>query len=221
MKKVNKEVWDLLHLQTKNFFEKKGVQIQNEAHLLEKSASPSHGDITISLPLKYKKECDTPPLKIAEELAKELSKEKKEDIQTITVKPPGFVNISFSDAFLRENTKFVNDEKKRYGSSNALHKKKIVVEHTSPNPNKAMHIGHLRNNLIGNTIVRLFKNEEGTVYADAVDNNRGIAIQKAVWGFLNSKRKEKGDSSPQYWSTHKEKWYTPKEEGIDESEFVN
>jgi arginyl-tRNA synthetase len=57
------------------------------------------------------------------------------------------------------------------------------VEHTSPNPNKAMHIGHLRNNLVGMAIANLGEASGAKVMRDWIDNNRGIAISKAMWAY--------------------------------------
>ena len=76
-----------------------------------------------------------------------------------------------------------------YGSNDLFKGKKIVVEHTSPNPNKAMHLGHLRNNLIGMSIARILEFCGANVVCDAIDNNRGIAITKLMWDFWQTWQK--------------------------------
>lgn len=58
-----------------------------------------------------------------------------------------------------------------------------LIEHTSPNPNKAMHLGHLRNNVTGMAIANLWQAIGTTVIRDDIDNNRGIAIAKLMWGY--------------------------------------
>ncbi len=62
--------------------------------------------------------------------------------------------------------------------------KKIVVEHTSPNTIKTLHLGHVRNNLLGMAVGRLLTSVGNTVVYDAINNDRGIHVMKANWAYL-------------------------------------
>ncbi len=100
-------------------------------------------------------------------------------IEKIDIAGPGFLNFWIKKEFvLKEISHFTKDEK----VSEKM--EKYVIEHTSPNPNKAMHLGHLRNNLVGMGIGRLLKTLGHEVIFDMVDNDRGIAIAKGMYGLL-------------------------------------
>jgi arginyl-tRNA synthetase len=75
----------------------------------------------------------------------------------IDVKGP-YLNFYFSsEALAKEVTKQVQKEGKNYGSTNIGKGKKILIEHTSINPNASPHIGRARNALIGNSLVKIHK----------------------------------------------------------------
>ncbi|HDL50550.1 MAG TPA: arginine--tRNA ligase, partial [Firmicutes bacterium] len=64
-------------------------------------------------------------------------------------------------------------------------KEKVIVEHTSTNPNKPLHMGHLRNAILGDTLARIFKflkyNTEIQNYIDDL----GIQVAETLWGYKN------------------------------------
>ena len=78
-----------------------------------------------------------------------------------------------------------------------------------------MHLGHLRNNLVGMSLVNVLSWNGAHVISDAVDNNRGIAITKMMWGFLEYMKKEKNTPTDlTHWISDPQKWYTPEEKGL-------
>ena len=70
---------------------------------------------------------------------------------------------------------------------------KILVEHTSINPNKAAHIGHLRNAILGDTFVRLLRFSRRTVDVQNYIDNTGVQVADVVVGFTNLERKSLGE----------------------------
>jgi len=70
---------------------------------------------------------------------------------------------------------------------------KILVEHTSINPNKAAHIGHLRNSILGDTFVRLLRSSGRTVDVQNYIDNTGVQVADVVVGFLRIEKKSKAD----------------------------
>ena len=96
------------------------------------------------------------------------------------------------------------------------------VEHTSPNPNKAMHIGHLRNNVTGMALANIFEAGGIKVIRDEIDNNRGIAIAKLMWGYLKFAKKDKKEiTDMKYWNDHQDEWETPEDKGLRPDLFVD
>jgi arginyl-tRNA synthetase len=71
--------------------------------------------------------------------------------------------------------------------------KKILVEHTSINPNKAAHIGHLRNAILGDTFVRLLQAAGAKVDVQNYIDNTGVQVADVVVGFLHLEKKNKRD----------------------------
>ena len=66
---------------------------------------------------------------------------------------------------------------------------KVVVEHTSINPNKAAHIGHLRNSILGDTFVRLLKFRGNQVEVQNYIDNTGVQVADVVVGFIHLEKK--------------------------------
>ncbi len=71
--------------------------------------------------------------------------------------------------------------------------KKILVEHTSINPNKAAHIGHLRNAILGDTFVRLLQAAGAHVDVQNYIDNTGVQVADVVVGFLYLEKKGKSE----------------------------
>src|SRR5262249_23703079 len=70
---------------------------------------------------------------------------------------------------------------------------KIIVEHTAVNPNKATHIGHLRNAVLGDTTVRLLRAAGETVEVQNYIDNTGVQVADVVVGFRNIENKTLDD----------------------------
>ncbi len=70
---------------------------------------------------------------------------------------------------------------------------KILVEHSSINPNKAAHIGHLRNAILGDTFVRLLRAAQRAVDVQNYIDNTGAQVADVVVGFLHLEKKSRGE----------------------------
>ena len=68
---------------------------------------------------------------------------------------------------------------------------KILVEHTSINPNKAAHIGHLRNAILGDTFVRLLRAAGHAVDIQNYIDNTGVQVADVVVGFVHLEKQSK------------------------------
>ncbi|PVD52166.1 arginine--tRNA ligase [Terrimonas sp.] len=90
----------------------------------------------------------------------------------------GFLNLTISDAYWN-NVLSGNYADAQYGSK-AKNGKKIVVEYSSPNTNKPLHLGHLRNNFLGWSIAAILKAEGYDIIKTCIANDRGIHICKSM-----------------------------------------
>lgn len=140
----------------------------------------------------------------------------------VSAMAPGFINFHVTNKFLLTVLEDVISAGADYGKNEMYAGQTWVVEHTSPNPNKAMHIGHLRNNAVGMAIARSIEasGAKNVIY-DMIDNNRGIAIAKAMWGYLASKNKQGiSDKDVHYWVGHTEEWFTPADANIKSDHYI-
>lgn len=119
------------------------------------------------------------PRAIAEELKSEI--EKFDFVDRIEIAGPGYLNVFYDRArFLTENLSAVPLPRKPVDSSG----QKVCVEHTSVNPNKAAHIGHVRNSVIGDTFQRILKATGKRVEVQNYIDNTGVQVADVVVGFM-------------------------------------
>ena len=119
------------------------------------------------------------PAQIAEELAKKI--QLSNIINKIEIKGP-YLNFFVNKESLSENILKEIIKNKEYGSSSLGKGKKILVEHTSINPNASPHVGRARNALIGDSIVRILKFQDYKVETHYFVNDVGKQIAMLVLG---------------------------------------
>jgi arginyl-tRNA synthetase len=76
--------------------------------------------------------------------------------------------------------KQINKEKKKYGNSTIGRGKKIYIEYVSPNTNKPLHLGHLRNGFLGEAVSNIFETAGYKVIRGVLNNDRGMGISKSM-----------------------------------------
>lgn len=147
---------------------------------IQETRKEFEGDITIlTFPLvKYSKKT---PEQTAQEIGELLIQNKKKFIKYNVVK--GFLNIVLNDStysnFLNEN---YNNE--NIGIKKIEPQKGIMIEFSSPNTNKPLHLGHIRNNLLGYSITKILEASGKKVYTTQIINDRGIHICKSMIAWI-------------------------------------
>ncbi|MFZ0318597.1 MAG: arginine--tRNA ligase [Candidatus Sulfotelmatobacter sp.] len=121
------------------------------------------------------------PLKIAEAIRAEIGA--IEGIAEMQVAPPGYLNVKVDRAWMA--AALVADQNPPIN----IPAGKILVEHTSINPNKAAHIGHLRNAVLGDTFVRLLRFAGREVDIQNYIDNTGVQVADVVVGFTQIEKK--------------------------------
>jgi len=118
------------------------------------------------------------PAVIAEQIGNYL-KENVTEISDFNV-VKGFLNLSFSDDYFLNEFNTINQDK-TYGTKTApANDKAVMVEYSSPNTNKPLHLGHVRNNLLGYSVAEIIKASGKKVYKTQIINDRGIHICKSM-----------------------------------------
>src|SRR6201988_2266350 len=119
------------------------------------------------------------PRAIAEKLKPVL--ESVEEVSRVEIAGAGYINVFFDRAKLLHlfSTKTEVEVKADADQS------KMMVEHTSINPNKAAHIGHVRNAVLGDTFVRILQAAGDRVEVQNYIDNTGVKVAEVVVGFLH------------------------------------
>ena len=127
------------------------------------------------------------PLEIAERLKTAI--ESDPSVDRVEVAGAGYLNIFFDrGAFLTENA--AAHPLPASGLSNKPGAVKVCVEHTSVNPNKAAHIGHVRNSVMGDTFHRILKATGKDVEVQNYIDNTGVQVADVVVGFIFLEQKD-------------------------------
>jgi arginyl-tRNA synthetase len=114
------------------------------------------GDFSSAVCLSLAKERRQPPMEIAKETIEQLRSKLPPYIQEVTLTPPGYINFKVDwPALAQDLIPQILEKGDLFGRPLPNKKEKVFIEHTSVNPNKAMHIGHLRNAVLGDTIARV------------------------------------------------------------------
>jgi arginyl-tRNA synthetase len=142
------------------------------------------GDFAIPI-FPFAKPLRSAPLKIAEAIRAEIGA--IDGIAEMQVAPPGYLNVKIDRGFLA--AQLAADFKPH----SEIPAGKILVEHTSINPNKAAHIGHLRNAILGDTFVRLLRYAGREVDIQNYIDNTGVQVADVVVGFTHIEKKSRAE----------------------------
>jgi len=176
-----------------------GLKVGEVGNLVEVPPRDDMGDYAFpcfGLAKKLKKN----PMKIAEDLAEKFRKKLPKEISNVDSNG-SYVNFFVNKNILAKSV-LAKVKKKGFGELK-LGKGKIGIEYPSPNTNKALHVGHLRNMAIGDAIIRLVENVGCETFHLNLFNDRGILISKSMIGYEQSAKGK-----------------TPKSEGVKGDKFV-
>lgn len=147
---------------------------------LQQTKKEFEGDITLVI-FPFVKELKMNPKEIAEKIGDYLV-----EINSIVSYNvvSGFLNLSVSDNHYLD---FFNSLKHNsdYGFSDTISDEAVMVEYSSPNTNKPLHLGHIRNNLLGYSMSEIYKASGRKVYKTQIINDRGIHICKSMIAWLD------------------------------------
>ncbi len=106
----------------------------------------------------------------------------------------GFLNISIKENFWIDFLKNT-DASSQYGFQTANSKEPVLVEYSSPNTNKPLHLGHIRNNLLGFSVAEILKANGHKVITCNLVNDRGIHICKSMYAWMQYGNGETPDTA--------------------------
>ncbi|MEI6614276.1 MAG: arginine--tRNA ligase [Chrysiogenales bacterium] len=146
-------------------------------------AERKFGDLSTYLAFVLAKKTKNKPALLANSMAGKLQGQLQE-IEAIQVAGGGFINF-----YLRRD-QFLLYQWQNLARSMPPKTEKVIVEHTSINPNKAAHIGHLRNSCLGDILARCCRFLGYKVEVQNYIDDTGIQIADVVWGLLYFQKKD-------------------------------
>ena len=152
--------------------------------VIEQPPKVALGDFAIPV-FPFAKLLRAAPLKIAQAVCDGIGA--IEGIAEMQVAPPGYLNVRIDRAWMA--AALAADQK----APGEIPAGKILVEHTSINPNKAAHIGHLRNAILGDTFVRLLRYAGREVDVQNYIDNTGVQVADVVVGFTHIVKKSRAE----------------------------
>src|SRR3954447_24736829 len=153
--------------------------------VIEQPPNVQFGEYALPLAFELAKKLRKAPRKIAEEIATGIGA--VEGFENFEVAGAGYINARLNRAMLAMAV--AKDEEPQA----EVPPGKILVEHSSINPNKAAHIGHLRNAILGDTFVRLLQFAGRKVDVQNYIDNTGVQVADVVVGFQHIEKKSRSD----------------------------
>lgn len=150
------------------------------AIVLDHPVEFAHGDYATNIALTLAKQVGKNPKALADEIANEINASKPEWLESAIAVAPGFINFTLSKKVYLDTLQRFSDKNVENTSTRFVNKK-VLVEHSSPNLFKPFHIGHLMNNVIGESIARLTKAGGAHLTTVTFPSDISIGIAKAVW----------------------------------------
>lgn len=159
---------------------KQGVQTLYGSSLETVELQPTRkefaGDVTVVV-FPMLRQVKGNPVEIGNAVGEYLQSELKEVSGYNTIK--GFLNLEISDAYYLDFFNRIRKEE-TYGYREPESKGVVMVEYSSPNTNKPLHLGHIRNILLGYSVSEILKAAGNKVYKTQIVNDRGIHICKSM-----------------------------------------
>lgn len=204
MKQVKTTIQKIVFETIKNIAEAtnspEAIQITFEKTVIETPPKPELGDIAFPM-FPYAKILKKSPNIIAIQVAEILSK--TDSANKYRSEGP-YLNVKIGrEAIISQTIKTILKQNEDFGRSSSLTGRNIMVEFSCPNTNKPLHLGHMRNDSIGESISQILKFNGAQVKKVNLINDRGIHICKSMLAY-----KERGNST------------TPQSENIKSDHFV-
>ena len=151
--------------------------------VLEHPADMNHGDWSTNVAMKLAKILHQNPKQIAAQIATQVTTKLPADfIQKVEVAGSGFINFYLSSSSLINRLQQILTAKDHFGQTAIRDGMTVMIEHTQPNSHKEIHIGHLRNSMLGMAEIRLHRAIGYKVISATYGGDVGLHVARCLWG---------------------------------------
>lgn len=146
--------------------------------------NPSYGDLSSAVPLRIAKQRNEKPGDVALKLADRIMKRASHYhyVGSVAAHQGGYLNFTVNGAKFATDSLLEINSSEVIGASR-LGKEKVAIEHTNVNPNKALHIGHARNLVLGDSLVRVMRHLGYDVQTLNYIDDSGAQVADVIVGF--------------------------------------
>jgi arginyl-tRNA synthetase len=171
-------------------FALKQLNIENESFSLTEPTRDEYGDLSCNVAFLLTKDLRKSPKEIASKLVEQYYEFRKDAsssfqsyISSVVAHQSGYINFKANLALIGKEiiSHVLNNDRPKLDIGN---RKKVIIEHTSVNPNKALHVGHLRNVAIGDTMYRILRDTDHDVTVLNYVDDSGLQVADILVGFL-------------------------------------
>lgn len=158
---------------------------------LDYPENPDHGDYACAIALQLAKPLRKSPREVAERIVENLKKPNW--VHAVELADPGYINVFIAPRALADMLKTILKNPQDYGKNQSGKDQTVMVEYSSPNTNKPLHLGHMRNNVLGMALANLLYANGVNVIKTQNYNDRGVHICKSMLAYQKWGR----DTSPE------------------------
>lgn len=145
-------------------------------------AKEGFGDVSCNIAFLAAKKLKKRPNEIAQSISQQYEKFVGGFVSKVEAHPSGYVNF-YADNGKLAKIVITQSQQADFGMVDVGNGAKITVEHTSVNPNKALHIGHVRNVVVGDSIIRILQKANYTIQTLNYIDDSGLQVADILLGF--------------------------------------
>ncbi len=150
---------------------------------VQEPPKPQFGDLSSNIAFLLSSKTKEDPMSIAEKISRKISLSGKNLILKFEPVKPGYINFwaNLQELFFQTLSKAISEQD--YGKINLGRGRRVAIEHTSVNPNKALHYGHLRNVVLGDSVRKILSFMGHDVQVLNYIDDSGAQVADVVVGF--------------------------------------
>ncbi|MBX9627854.1 MAG: arginine--tRNA ligase [Gemmataceae bacterium] len=161
--------------------------------MIRPAANPDHGDYQANFAMPLAKAAGKKPPELAKEVIAALPA--NEVVESAAVAGPGFINLKLKSDFLAAAVRGIATDPK-LGVPPADPPRRFVIDYSSPNVAKPLHVGHLRSTIIGDALTRILRFQGHTVVTDNHLGDWGTQFGMLIYGYRNFLDKAAYEADP-------------------------